>query len=80
MNEPLSPEDRRHVRTALTASLAVVFTLVLGSFAWAGVNPPRAESRVPSLVAAAPVAQGEAEETTNETLGCGDAEACLAGH
>ena len=80
MNETLSPEERRHVRNSLIASLAVVFTFVLSSFAWVGANPPDAESRVPSLVAAAPAAQGEAEETTNETLGCGDAEACLAGN
>jgi hypothetical protein len=77
MNEPLSPEDRRHVWPTLAASLAVVFTLALSPFAWAGVNPPAAESRVPSLSAAASAAQGAAEETTNESLGCGCDEACL---
>lgn len=77
MNEPLSPEDRRHVYPTLAAFLAVVFTLALSPFAWAGVNPPAAERRVPSLSAAAHVAQGAAEETTNESLGCGCDEACL---
>ncbi len=80
MNETLSPEDRRHVRTSLTASLAVVFTLVLSSFAWAGANPPAAGSRGPALATAAPVVQGAAEETTNESLGCGCDEACLVAH
>ena len=31
MNDTLSSEDRRHVRTSLIASLAVVFTLLLGT-------------------------------------------------
>jgi hypothetical protein len=79
MNEALSADDRRHVRTSLIASLAVVITLLLSTFAWAGVNPPAAEGRVPTLTAAAPAAPGAAEEGQNTMVGCGCAEGCFSG-
>jgi hypothetical protein len=77
MNETLSVEDRRNVRTTLAVTVAFVCALALSPFAWAGVNPPAAETRGPSLSSPAPVLQGMAEETMNESLGCGCDEACL---
>jgi hypothetical protein len=77
MNETLSPEDRRHVRTSLTASLAVVFTLVLGSFAWAGVNPPAAEASASPRATVSSAAPAAADESQNVMVGCGCAEGCV---
>ena len=77
MNDTLSPEDRRHVRSSLIAALAAVFTIAVGPFAWAEVNPPGAE-RTPVL-SAAPASEasaGPAVETPNEVVGCGCAEGC----
>ena len=75
MNDTLSIEDRRHVRTSLMASLAVVFTLLLSTFAWAGVNPQNAERPVPSI-SAVPAATGSGPAVANEMVGCGCAEGC----
>ena len=77
MIETLSLEDRRHVRTSLIASLAVVFTFLVCPLAWAGVNPPAAERAIPAVSAATAAAAAAADENQNETLGCGCAEACL---
>jgi hypothetical protein len=76
MNDTLSIEDRRHVRTSLIASLAVIFTLLLGTFAWAGVNPPSAEPASPSISAAPAAAGSGSTAETNEMAGCGCAEGC----
>jgi hypothetical protein len=78
MNETLSNEDRRHIRTSLLASLAFISTLLLGSFAQAGGKLPSGETRGPSLSAAIPAAPGASEETSNATMGCGCAESCYA--
>jgi hypothetical protein len=78
MNETLSSEDRHHIRTSLIASLAFVFTLLLGTFAWAGGTLPAGETRLPSLSAAIPAAPGASEEPSNATVGCGCAESCFA--
>jgi hypothetical protein len=77
MNPTLTPEDRRHVRTTRIAMLTAVFTIALGSFAWAGVNMPAAE-RAPEVSAgpASAATAGPAPEVPNETLGCGCAEGC----
>lgn len=76
MNDTLSMEDRRHVRTSLIASLAVVFTLLLSTFAWAGVNPPSGEGSAPSI-SSVPAATGSGSAAdTNEMVGCGCAEGC----
>jgi hypothetical protein len=70
MNETLSADDRRHVRTSLIASLAVLFTLLMGmldyvsaldrpfveQFALAGANETAAarQSFAASTAAAVP--------------------------
>jgi hypothetical protein len=77
MNETLSTVGRRPDRMWLIAALAVVFTLLAIPFGWAGANSPAAETQARSLTAA-PAAPGAAEETSNETVGCGCAESCLA--
>jgi hypothetical protein len=75
MNETLSTEDRRHVRTSLIASLAVAFTLLLSTLAWAGVNPPGAQPA--PTISAAPAATGSGSAAdANEMVGCGCAEGC----
>ncbi len=77
MNETLSSEDRRHVRSSRIAVLAAVFTVALGSFAWAEVNTPPAEHA--SVISAAPASApttGPAPEVPNEAVGCGCAEGC----
>lgn len=82
MNEALSADDRRHVRTSLTASFAFVVTFLLGGVAWAGANAPAAspvDSR--ATAAAAPATSGAwaaSDESPNTMVGCGCAEACLA--
>jgi len=69
MNESLSADDRRHVRTSLIASLAVFFTLLMGTldyvsaldrpfveqFALAGANEPAAAKESYAISAAAAV-------------------------
>lgn len=77
MKNTLSSEDRRLVRKSLSASLAVVLTLVFGIIAWPDATLPAAETPVPSLSTATPAAPAAAEETSNETVGCGCAESCL---
>ena len=77
MKSPLSSEDRRHVRTSLVAALAFVATFLSSSFAWAGGNAPTARAASLEAAPAATVALGAAEETPNDNLGCGCAEACL---
>ncbi len=77
MNDTLSPEDRRHVRSSRIAALAAVLTVAVGSFAWAEVNTPPAER--PSAISAAPApapAADPAPEVSNDELGCGCAEGC----
>jgi hypothetical protein len=76
MNDTLSLEDRRHVRTSLIASLAVVFTLLLSTFAWAGVNAPSGEPPAPSISAARAADGSGSAADTNEMVGCGCAEGC----
>jgi hypothetical protein len=78
MSETLNNEDRHHIHKSLMASLAFVSTLLLSTIAWAGGKQPAGETRAPSLSASAPVPFGPAEETSNETLGCGEAESCYA--
>jgi hypothetical protein len=69
MNETLSADDRRHVRTSLIASLAVLFTLLMGildyvsaldrpfveQFALAGANQTAAAPQSLATSAAADV-------------------------
>jgi hypothetical protein len=74
MKDTLSREDRRHLRSSLAASLAVVFALPLSTFAWAGVNPPSSEQPAPAA-ASAPADPGAGGDA-NEMLGCGCAEGC----
>jgi hypothetical protein len=78
MIETLSTEDRRHVRTSLVATLAVVFTFLLCPLAWAGVNPPAAEQAAPSTSAVPAAAESGSAVENNEMVGCGCAEGCLA--
>ncbi len=78
MKETLSSEDRRHVRSSLIASLSVVFTLMLSTFAWAGVNPPAAEGSGFTITAAAATpANGGTSEAEVADVGCGCAEPCV---
>ena len=77
MNETLNAEDRRHVRTSAIASLAFVFTFLLGGVAWAGASaPPSRETKSVAVAAAAAATNGPAVEQNDP--GCGCAEACLA--
>lgn len=69
MNDKLSSEDRREVRTSLIATLAVFFTLLIGTLdhlsaldkpfaeqvAWASANESGAEQEAPAISAAAAV-------------------------
>lgn len=75
MNETLNAADRRHVRTSLVASLAFVFTFLLGGLAWAGSNGPKAAEGSSVAVAAASEVRSPAVEQNDP--GCGCAEACL---
>ena len=75
MNETLNAEDRRHVRTSAIASLAFVFTFLLGGVAWAGASAPPSRETKPVAAAAAAETSGPAVEQTDP--GCGCAEACL---
>ena len=73
----LSREDHRHVRASLIAVLAAAFTIAFGTFGFAQVESPSAD-RAPALSSAPPAAASAspAEETTNESVGCGCAEGC----
>lgn len=76
MREPLSAEDRRHIRTSVIASLAFVCTFLLSGFAWAGSSEPKkSEARPAVAAAAAPAENGPALE--QDDPGCGCDEACL---
>jgi hypothetical protein len=76
MNETLSADDRRHVRTSLITSLAFVFTFLLSGYAWAASTGPKAGGATSvKAAAAAPGTSGPAVEESEP--GCGCAESCL---
>ena len=76
MNESLSADDRRHVRTSAIASLAFVLSFLLSGFAWAGsTEPKKGEDRPAAAATAIPAENGPAPE--QGSLGCGCDEACL---
>ena len=92
MNESPTAEDRRHVRTSLIVTLAVFFTLFMGTLDRvsaqdrqfldqvdpAGASEPAAES-IPTVTPAVSAAPGAADESQNTMVGCGCAEGCLSG-
>ena len=65
MNDTQSPVDRRHVRSSLIASLAVVLTLSLTLLA----KPPRATEAKPAAANAVATAPEAAPDNTNENIG-----------
>ncbi len=76
MNEDLVDEERRRSGSPLLAVLAFLSTLLLIT-CFIG-EAPAGEGPSASVSAAAPAASGPADETSNATLGCGDAESCYA--
>jgi hypothetical protein len=91
MNDQLSTEDRRHVRTSLIATLALFFTLLIGTLdhlsasdkpfaeqvAWAGGSEAATEQATPATSAVPEAAGSSSAVETNEMVGCGCAEGCF---
>ena len=77
MNEDLGNEDRRRSGSPVLAALAFLSTLLLITGLISGEAPAR-EGPAASVSAAVSTASGPWEETSNATLGCGDAESCYA--
>ena len=90
MNDTLSTEDRRHVRASLIATLAVFFTLLIGTLdhlsasdrpfaeqvAWAGGSETATERETPATSAVRKAGGSGSAVETNEMVGCGCAEGC----
>ena len=77
MSTRLKSEGRRF-RLPLITSLAVALSAFFGMLAMSAGHPRPVEARVLSVSTATPAPPVAAEETSNETVGCGCAESCLA--
>jgi hypothetical protein len=77
MNEVPGNEERSRSGSPLLAVLAFLSTLLLITGLISGEAPAR-EGPPASVSTPAPAVSAPAEETSNTTLGCGDAESCYA--